>query len=244
MTAVRLPAERRRSSLVPGPPGGEPVATTVQPPARRRRGLLVHTILPVTIGGLAAIAIGAEGGTASAVMMCAAIYLAAAVIGRPNAAWWSFAAALPLIGLGAVLDNEWVTLLALGLAQAVLFVVGLRRGTWTQRHNRLQIWAAVGFGALALAVAAGSGAVIGATGGDVVIGAASAGGGFTVLTPAVVIAGFTVLAPALVITGLVGHALWDLIHHHRDVVVSRSYSAFCAGLDAALAVVVIISILA
>jgi len=192
----------------------------VQPPARRRRGLLVHTILPVTIGGLAAIAIGAEGGTASAVMMCAAIYLAAAVIGRPNAAWWSFAAALPLIGLGAVLDNEWVTLLALGLAQAVLFVVGLRRGTWTQRHNRLQIWAAVGFGALA--VAAGSG----------VIGAATAG------------AGFTVLAPALVITGLVGHALWDLIHHHRDVVVSRSYSAFCAGLDAALAVVVIISILA
>ncbi|MET7283701.1 hypothetical protein ABZS29_36065 [Kribbella sp. NPDC005582] len=215
MTAVRLPAERRRGLLVPGPPGGELVATTVQPPTHRRRGLLVHTILPVTIGGLAAVAIGAEGGTASAVMMCAAIYLAAAVIGRPNAAWWSFAAGLPLIGLGAVLDNEWVTLVVLGLAQAVLFVVGLRRGSWTQRHNRRQLGAAVGFGTLA-----------------VVIGAATAGGGFTVI------------ASALVIAGLVGHALWDSIHHHRDVVVSRSYSAFCAGLDAALAVVVIISILA
>ncbi|WP_139417105.1 hypothetical protein [Agromyces laixinhei] len=31
--------------------------------------------------------------------------------------------------------------------------------------------------------------------------------------------------------GVIGHGVWDLIHHHRDKVVTRAYAEFCAVLD-------------
>jgi hypothetical protein len=52
------------------------------------------------------------------------------------------------------------------------------------------------------------------------------------------------VAPALggfvVGAGLIGHAVWDIVHHHRDIVVVRSLSEFCAVLDVLLGVAVIV----
>jgi hypothetical protein len=173
------------------------------PPRSPSRGrLMVHTVLPVAVGIAAAAVIGADGAIPSALMVCAANYLFAAMTGHPAAAWWALVGTLPLIALGAVLDHEWVSLLALGLAQVVVFVIGAVRGRWHHRHNVLQLVAAVGFGVLAVAAAAGA----------------------------------PIAASVIVIVGLLAHGVWDVVHHHRDIVVSRSYSAFCAGLDAALAV--------
>jgi hypothetical protein len=30
---------------------------------------------------------------------------------------------------------------------------------------------------------------------------------------------------------VIGHGVWDLVHHHRDLVVTRSFAEFCAVLD-------------
>ena len=181
-----------------------------QAPARvpRSPSRVLHTVLPIVAGVVAAVVIGAEGGIPSALMVCAANYLFAAAVGRPAAAWWGFAGAIPLIALGAVFDNEWLSLLALGIAQVVIFVVGFVRGRWNERHNVPQVLAAAGFAVLALAAAAG--------------------------TPTV--------AAVIVIAGLIAHGVWDVIHHRAGTVVARSYSAFCAGLDAALAVAVAVAL--
>ncbi|TDV56092.1 hypothetical protein [Actinophytocola oryzae] len=190
------------------------VEWTPAAPARRRltdsrRGrLMFQTVLPVVVGVAGAVAIGAKAGIPSALMMCAGIYLVAAATGVPVAAWWSLAGAVPLVGLGAVFDNEWLSLLALGVVQAVLLVIGGVRGRWRQRDNLLQVVAAVVFAALAIASAAG--------------------------TP--------VVAAVILIVGLLAHGVWDVVHHRAGIVVARSYSAFCAGLDAALALVVLIAL--
>jgi hypothetical protein len=176
--------------------------------APSRTPLMVHTVLPVAAGIVVAVVVGPEGAIPSALMVCAANYLFAAMVGRPTAVWWGLAVTLPLIGLGAALDDEWVAVLALGLAQLVVFVVGAVRGRWSRRRNLLQVVAAVAFGALA-AVAAAS-------------------------TP--------IVASVLVVVGLLAHGVWDVVHHRRDIVVSRSYAALCAGLDAALAAVVVIAL--
>jgi hypothetical protein len=170
--------------------------------------LVLHTVLPLAVGIAAAVVIGAEGGIPSALMVCAANYLLAAAIARPAAAWWGMAGALPLVGLGVVFDNEWLSLLALGVAQVVVFFAGLVRARWHERHNLLQVVAAAVFGVLSIAAAAG--------------------------TP--------VVAAVTVIVGLLAHGIWDLIHHRTGTVVAPSYSAFCAGLDAALAVAVTIAL--
>ena len=49
-----------------------------------------------------------------------------------------------------------------------------------------------------------------------------------------------VLAGILIAVGLAAHAVWDIVHHRRNAVVSRSYAEFCAVLDLTLAVVVIL----
>lgn len=41
--------------------------------------------------------------------------------------------------------------------------------------------------------------------------------------------------------GLIGHGLWDVAHHRSNIVVTRGYSAFCAGLDFALVTAVLIA---
>lgn len=42
----------------------------------------------------------------------------------------------------------------------------------------------------------------------------------------------------LIAIGLIGHGIWDLVHHARNEVVSRRYAEFCAALDFALAIIV------
>lgn len=149
-------------------------------------------------------AFGAGRGFATIVLVCAAIYLLAAVVGRRGAAWWGFAASLPLVGLAVLLRDERLSLALVGAAAVVLVVIGIVRGTWRSALHRAQLLAAAGFGAIA-AVA--------------------------------VVAGPPVAGP-LVIAGLLGHAVWDVVHHRRGVVVTRSYAEFCAALDAALAILV------
>src|SRR5690349_2398363 len=94
------------------------------------RQLVLHSAVPVAAGIAAAALIGADGGIPSALMMCAMIYLFSAAVGRPAAAWWGFAGGLPLIGVGAVFDNEWLSIAALGAAQLVILAFGRLRGRW------------------------------------------------------------------------------------------------------------------
>jgi hypothetical protein len=170
--------------------------------------LMLHTVLPVAVGILAAVVIGAEGGTPSALMVCAAIYLFAAAVGRPASAWWAFAGAMPFIALGVVFDNEWLSLLALGTVQVFIVVIGWIRGRLRERHTLPQTLAAGSFAVLAIAAAAGAPTV----------------------------------AAFITIAGLIAHGAWDVVHHRTGAVVARSYSAFCAGLDVALAAAVAVAL--
>jgi hypothetical protein len=66
-----------------------------------------------------------------------------------------------------------------------------------------------------------------------------------VLCGAIAVAAYRATSPlvaaGLVAAGLVGHAVWDVLHHRRGVVVSRSYAEFCAAFDIGLAVIVLLS---
>ena len=77
---------------------------------------------PSAIGVVAGIAVGAGGGLAAVIMVCAAIYVLAAVTGRPNSAWIGFVASIPLIGIGIVLMQA-LSLAAIGVACVVLIVI-------------------------------------------------------------------------------------------------------------------------
>jgi hypothetical protein len=162
---------------------------------------------PTLLGVIAATgqAFGARTGFAAIVMVCAVIYLLAAVTARPWAAWIGFAASLPLVGLAVVLRTEWPSLVAIGLAGVVLAIVGVVRGTWRDRVNRYSLIAAPVFGVIAVVAA---------------------------LVPAV--------AVPVVVVGLVAHAVWDVVHHRRGWVVASRYAEFCAALDLALAVLVVV----
>ena len=163
---------------------------------------------PAAIGIVFALAVGIGfgGGFAAIVLVCAVIYLFAAVTARPGFAWLGFLITSPAVAIGPILDAEWLSLTIIGAVAIVLVVIGLARGTWRPLPNRIQILGVVVFGAVALAAA---------------------------LTQ-------PVLAGILLAAGLVGHAAWDLVHHRRNAVVSRSYSEFCAALDLVLAVIVIV----
>jgi hypothetical protein len=41
-------------------------------------------------------------------------------------------------------------------------------------------------------------------------------------------------------TGVIGHGVWDVIHHRRDKVVTRAFSEFCAVLDFGIGAVLLI----
>ncbi|HEY3504410.1 MAG TPA: hypothetical protein VGN37_16720 [Actinocatenispora sp.] len=55
-------------------------------------------------------------------------------------------------------------------------------------------------------------------------------------------AGNGLWAGLVAVAGLLGHGGWDLWHHRADAVVMRSYAAFCAALDIALAAVVTVAL--
>ncbi len=162
-----------------------------------------------TVIGLAfalAVGLGVGGGFAAIVLVCAVIYLLAAVTARPGMAWVGFLATSPAVAIGPLFDLEWLSLSIIGAFAIVLFVVGLVRGTWKTAVNRLQLVGVVAFGAVAVVA--------------------------YLVQPA--------LAGILIAVGLTAHAVWDIVHYWRNIVVSRSYAEFCAVLDLTLAVVVIL----
>lgn len=63
--------------------------------------------------------------------------------------------------------------------------------------------------------------------------------GFGAMAAAAVVVGGPV-GGYLVAAGLLGHAAWDVHHHRREVVVSRSLAEFCFVLDTLLAVAVVV----
>jgi hypothetical protein len=163
---------------------------------------------PALIGLAFALAVGlvVGGGFPAIVLVCAVIYLLAAVTGRPGMAWLGFLVTGPAIALGPILDAEWLSLTIIGAFGLVLVAIGLVRGTWKTPINRLQLVGVLGFGVIALAA--------------------------LLVQP--------VIAGILIAVGLVIHAVWDIVHHRRNVVVSRSYAEFCAVLDLTLAAVVVL----
>jgi hypothetical protein len=153
-----------------------------------------------------AVGFGVGGGFPAIVLVCAVIYLLAAVVARPGAAWIGFLATSPAVAIGPLLDAEWLSLMIIGAIGVVLVVIGLLRGTWTTAINRAQLFGIVGFGAVALLA--------------------------YLVQP--------LLAGILIAVGLAAHAVWDIVHHRRNAVVSRTYAEFCAALDIVLAVVVLV----
>lgn len=105
---------------------------------------------PSALGIVSGIAIGAGGSAAAIILVCAAIYLLAAVTGRPGSAWIGFLASFPFIALGRVLDAPWISLAAVAGAVAVLVLIGAIRRTWSTREHRRQLLGVVVFGGVAL----------------------------------------------------------------------------------------------
>lgn len=140
------------------------------------------------------------------VVVCALIYLLAAVVARRDAAWAGFAASLPLVGIAAIPGGAWVSLAVLGVAAVVLVVIGAVRGTWRTAINRAQLVAAAGFTAIA----------------------------------AVAIVTSPLVGGILIAIGLAAHGVWDIVHHRRNLVVTRPYAEFCAVLDLVLAAIVVV----
>jgi hypothetical protein len=160
----------------------------------------------IGLGFALAVGLGVGGGFPAIVLVCAVIYLLAAVTARPGAAWLGFLVTSPAVAIGPILDAEWLSLAIIGAFGLVLVVVGVARGTWRTPANRIQLFGVVGFGAVAL--------------------------GAYLVQP--------LLAGILIAVGLAAHAAWDIVHHRRNAVVSRSYAEFCAALDITLAVVVLL----
>jgi hypothetical protein len=108
-----------------------------------------------------ALALGFGSGFATIVMVCAVIYLLAAVADRPGAAWIGFAASGPVVALDIVFDAEWLALTISAGIGVVLIVIGFARGTWRTSVNRWQLAGIAAFGAIAVAAAATSPVVAG-----------------------------------------------------------------------------------
>lgn len=130
---------------------------TAPAPTAPRPALGRRSVLAVLAGVVVAVATGSQSDLAPLIMVCSAIYLCAAAVGRRGAAWLGFAASFVVLTPGFVLDSPWVPILALLAIQLVLVVVGIVRGAWTHGPARLQLYAAAGFGVLAVLAAAGSG---------------------------------------------------------------------------------------
>lgn len=96
---------------------------------------------------------------ASVVAVIALIYVAAAVTGRPAHAWWSFLLSFPVVLSGELSGIEAAPFLLMGVIAVVLLLVGRARGTWADPRHRMQLYALLGFGAVAIAGAATAGAL-------------------------------------------------------------------------------------
>ncbi|PJJ71702.1 hypothetical protein CLV46_1255 [Diaminobutyricimonas aerilata] len=105
---------------------------------------------PSLLGLASAVGIARYGDVPSVVLVCAAIYLVAAVTGRPATAWIGFAASIPAIGLGLALGAPAVSLALIGAVCVVLVGVGIARGTWSRADGRRQLIGVVVFAALAV----------------------------------------------------------------------------------------------
>jgi len=151
------------------------------------------------------VGLGVGAGFASVVMVCALIYVFAAVVGSQGIAWLGYGLSVPLVAVGPILDIEWLSLTIMAGLAVVLFVLGLAKGTWRSLSTSLQLWGILAFGALAFAG--------------------------LLLDPRI--------GGILVAIGLFAHAAWDVVHHRRNAVVSRSYAEFCAILDLVLGVLVV-----
>lgn len=86
-------------------------------------------VWPTLAGVAAAAGVILVGDLAAVVLVCAAIYLLAAVTGRPWSAWIGFAASVPLVGLGFLVDSPWAPIAAILAAAVVLVAVGLAGGS-------------------------------------------------------------------------------------------------------------------
>lgn len=177
----------------------------------RRRPSALGVVVAVGTG----VGIGGAAQVAPVVAASGFVYLAAAALGRPGAAWPAFGVSFVLIAAGRVVDGRGAdgaapTWLMLGLA-AVLAVYGLVRGRGRPAWGLpLQAAAMAVLGAVALA-----GARVSPTG-----------------------------AGLLVAGALLAHAAWDVRHHRGGRVVARSMAEFCAVLDVVLALLVLAAALA
>jgi hypothetical protein len=138
-----------RLSSGPSAPGGTP--SSEEAGARSATPPTGIAGWPTVLGVVAGIAVGFSGELPAIVMVCAAIYLVAAVAGRPNAAWIGFVASIPFVGIGRVLDQPWVSLAAIGSASLILIIVGGARGVWRARDHRRQLFAMALFSTIAVA---------------------------------------------------------------------------------------------
>jgi hypothetical protein len=48
------------------------------------------------------------------------------------------------------------------------------------------------------------------------------------------------IAAYVAAAGVIGHGVWDIVHHRRDSVVSRPYAEFCAVLDFGIGLLLIV----
>ena len=168
----------------------------------------------VGIGLAAFIALGMSAGSAEASTLAASglVYLGAAALQKPSAAWPLFLLTFLLITASKVairaglvsIDATW---LLIGLAIAFV-VYGLMRGA---THP------AGGLRRQAIAM--------------VVCGLAAA--------IALIVSGK--LGAYLVAAGLLGHAAWDVYHHWANKVVVRSMAEFCFVLDTLLALAIVVA---
>lgn len=156
------------------------------------------------------------GGSTLAPVLAASglVYLGAAALQKPSAAWPLFILTFAVITATTVLArlrlaNPDATWLLLGFA-ALLLLYGVLRGATRP------------FGALPLQSIA-----------MVACGMAAAA--------ALIVSGK--VGAYVVAAGLLGHASWDVYHHWANKVVVRSMAEFCCVLDALLAVAIVIATL-
>jgi hypothetical protein len=172
------------------------------------------TLAGLALGGF--VAFDMSGGSELAPVLAASgfVYLAAAALGKPSAAWPLFFGTFVVITASRIagrmpgvadFDATWVL-----LAVAVLFLAyGLLRGATRPTY-------ALPLQAVAMVLVGIAAAVAVIVGGDV--------------------------GAYLVAAGLFGHAVWDAYHHWTNRVVKRSMAEFCGVLDTVLAVAIVVTV--
>lgn len=110
-------------------------------------------VWPTIVGMAIAVGVVFVGDLAAVVLVCAGIYLLAAVTDRPGSAWIGFAASVPLIGMGRLLQAPWLPIAAIAAIAVAVVALGVARHTWRRRENRRQLVAMLAFGVAAVLAA-------------------------------------------------------------------------------------------